>query len=165
MQVPDFGDRFWVYQVVDQRTDSFVQLGKMYGTKPRILHARRTRLEGTALAGITATFRSKTNLGVIIPRAFLDDTAADREAIQPILSHILVYPLSKFTGQQQTKDWSAVPKFPSTAQGDEEVKWVEPKPFFDELGDVLDEVPPLPGEEAIYQNVRNVLAAAKSDPN
>ena len=30
----DFGDRFWVYQIVDQRTDSFAQVGKMYGTKP-----------------------------------------------------------------------------------------------------------------------------------
>src|SRR5499425_3952823 len=34
VQVPDFGDRFWVYQVVDQRTDSFADMGKMYGTKP-----------------------------------------------------------------------------------------------------------------------------------
>src|SRR5207244_232905 len=34
VQVPDFGDRFWVYQVVDQRTDSFVRLGAMYQTKP-----------------------------------------------------------------------------------------------------------------------------------
>src|SRR5215469_1667935 len=34
IQVPDFGDRFWVYQVVDQRTDSFADMGKMYGTKP-----------------------------------------------------------------------------------------------------------------------------------
>ena len=34
MQVPDFGDRFWVYQVTDTRTDSFVQLGKMYATTP-----------------------------------------------------------------------------------------------------------------------------------
>ena len=34
VQVPDFGDRFWVYQIVDLRTDSFVQLGKMYGTTP-----------------------------------------------------------------------------------------------------------------------------------
>ncbi|NUP27997.1 MAG: DUF1254 domain-containing protein, partial [Nocardia sp.] len=34
VQVPEFGDRFWVYQVVDQRTDSFVRLGKMYGTAP-----------------------------------------------------------------------------------------------------------------------------------
>jgi hypothetical protein len=31
LQVPDFGDRFWVYQVVDLRTDSFADLGKMYG--------------------------------------------------------------------------------------------------------------------------------------
>jgi hypothetical protein len=164
VQVPDFGDRFWVYQVVDQRTDSFVQIGKMYGTKPGFYMLVGPDWKGTAPAGIAATFRSKTNLGVIIPRAFLDDTAADREAIQPILSHILMYPLSKFTGQQQTKDWGAVPKFPSTAQGDEEVKWVEPKPFFDELGDVLKEVPPLPGEEAIYQTVQSVLDASKSDP-
>lgn len=34
IQVPDFGDRFWVYQVVDDRTDSFVQLGKMYARHP-----------------------------------------------------------------------------------------------------------------------------------
>ena len=35
IQVPDFGDRFWVYQAVDLRSDSFVQLGKMYGTSHR----------------------------------------------------------------------------------------------------------------------------------
>src|SRR5262249_23759158 len=34
VQVPDFGKRFWVYQVVDARTDSFADLGAMYGTKP-----------------------------------------------------------------------------------------------------------------------------------
>jgi hypothetical protein len=34
VQVPDFGDRFWVYQMVDLRTDGFVHLGKMYGTTP-----------------------------------------------------------------------------------------------------------------------------------
>jgi hypothetical protein len=34
VQVPDFGDRFWVYQIVDLRSDSFVQLEKMYGTTP-----------------------------------------------------------------------------------------------------------------------------------
>jgi Protein of unknown function (DUF1254) len=32
LQVPNFGERFWVYQVVDLRTDGVVQLGKMYGT-------------------------------------------------------------------------------------------------------------------------------------
>lgn len=34
VQVPDFEDRFWEYQGVDQRTDSFVRLGAMYGTDP-----------------------------------------------------------------------------------------------------------------------------------
>jgi hypothetical protein len=34
IQVPDFGNRFWVYQAVDARTDSFAKLGRMYGTKP-----------------------------------------------------------------------------------------------------------------------------------
>ena len=34
IQVPDFGDRFWVYQVCDQRTDGFATIGKMYGSKP-----------------------------------------------------------------------------------------------------------------------------------
>jgi hypothetical protein len=34
LRVPDFGDHFWVYQVVDAQTDSFVQLGKMYGSTP-----------------------------------------------------------------------------------------------------------------------------------
>jgi hypothetical protein len=34
IQVSDFGDCFWVYQVADMRTDSFVQLDKMYGTTP-----------------------------------------------------------------------------------------------------------------------------------
>ena len=34
VQVPDFGDRFWVYALYDQRTDQFGELGKPYGTKP-----------------------------------------------------------------------------------------------------------------------------------
>jgi hypothetical protein len=34
LQIPDFGDRFWVCALYDQRTDEFSQLGKAYGTKP-----------------------------------------------------------------------------------------------------------------------------------
>ena len=34
IQVPNFGDRFWVYQTLDLRTDSIADLGVMYGTKP-----------------------------------------------------------------------------------------------------------------------------------
>ena len=34
VQVPDFGDRFYVYAMYDQRTDEIGQIGKQYGTKP-----------------------------------------------------------------------------------------------------------------------------------
>jgi hypothetical protein len=33
VQVPEFGDRFFVIQATDQRTDAFSELGSMYGTK------------------------------------------------------------------------------------------------------------------------------------
>jgi hypothetical protein len=34
IQVPDFGDRFWVYALYDGRTDEFASIGKQFGTKP-----------------------------------------------------------------------------------------------------------------------------------
>jgi len=34
IQVPDFGDRFWIYAFYDARTDQFANIGKPYGTKP-----------------------------------------------------------------------------------------------------------------------------------
>lgn len=45
VQVPDFGQRYWVYQATDLRTDGFAELGAMYGTKPGFYPARRPRLE------------------------------------------------------------------------------------------------------------------------
>ena len=102
VQVPDFGDRFWVYQACDQRTDGF----------------------------------------------FMNDTADDRKKIQPLISQIMAYPLSQFTGEMKTKDWSKIPEFPSIGGGEEEVPWVVPGAFHEVLPQVLDEVPPLPGEES-----------------
>ena len=164
VQVPDFGDRFWVYQVVDQRTDSFVQLGKMYGTRPGFCLLAGPDWKGRTPRGITGGFNSKTNLGAVIPRVFMDDTAADRRAIQPLLTRILMYPLSRFTGQTQIKDWTKIPSFPNTSTDEEETKWVLPESFFDELGAILKEVPPLPGEEALYATMQSVLDAAAKDP-
>jgi hypothetical protein len=34
VQVPDFGARFYVYAMYDQRTDEVGRIGKQYGTKP-----------------------------------------------------------------------------------------------------------------------------------
>ena len=57
IQVPDFGDRFWVYQIVDLRTDSFVQLGKMYGTTPGFYLLVGPDWQGEVPKGITRVFR------------------------------------------------------------------------------------------------------------
>jgi hypothetical protein len=74
LQVPNFADRFWVYQVVDLRTDSFVQLGKMYGTTPGFYLLIGPNWQGDVPKGITRVFRSATNTGFIAPRMFQDDT-------------------------------------------------------------------------------------------
>src|SRR4030095_15703785 len=50
----------------------------------------------------------------------------------------------------------------SEAKG--ETKWVNPETFFDELPSVMKQVPPLPGEEALYKWIGSVLDAAAKDP-
>ena len=52
VQVPDFGDRFWVYQIVDLRTDSFAQIGAMYGTTPGFYLLGGAGLEGEVPKGL-----------------------------------------------------------------------------------------------------------------
>jgi hypothetical protein len=61
-------------------------------------------------------------------------------------------------------DWSTIKRLPSSATGDQEVKWVPPESFVDTLPAVLADAPPLPGEEARYAQVLAVLEVAKNDP-
>ena len=164
IQVPDFKGRFWVYQLGDQRTDGFANLGAMYASKPGFYLLVGPNWKGASPRGIVKVFRSPTNLGYVIPRVFVSDDAADKQAAQPMINQILAYPLSKFDGKMKIKDWAQAPKFPSATQGEEETRWVVPEKFFDELPRVLDELPPLHGEEAIYANLRAVLEVAAKDP-
>jgi hypothetical protein len=101
---------------------------------------------------------------VVIPRVFREDTDADKQAVQPLVNQIMSYPLSRYTGQMQTRDWSKTPKLGGGDSGDAEVVWVKPETFFDVLPAILDSVRPLPGEEALYAQIRSVLAAAATDP-
>jgi hypothetical protein len=80
VQVPDFGDRFFTYQVCDARTDAFAQIGKQYGTKPGFYLLAGPNWQGSVPAGITAVFRSPTDLACVLPRAFQDDTPTDKAA-------------------------------------------------------------------------------------
>src|SRR5262249_55223018 len=139
VQVPDFGDRFWVYQLCDERTDSFAHIGAMYGTKPGCYLVVRSDWNGTVPSGIADVLRCPTDVAICIPRLFMDDTDADRAAVQPIVNQIGVYPLSEFTGTAREFDWANAPKYPSQSSGDAEARWVFPEKFVDVLGDVLDE--------------------------
>ena len=164
VQVPDFGNRFWVYQIVDLRSDSFVQLGKMYGTTPGFYLLVGPTWQGEVPKGITKVFRSPSNTGFAGPRIFQDDTPEDKKAIQSVLPYVLFYPLAEYDGTMKSKDWSKLPQVPAQASSDEESKWVFPEKFVDQLPTVLADAPPLPGEEARYAQVLAVIAAAKTDP-
>lgn len=165
IQVPDFGDRFWVYALYDARVDQFAALGKPYKSKPGFYLIVGPNWKGEMPAGIEAVVRSRTELANAIPRVFMDNSAEDRKAIQPVINQIVAYPLTEFDGRMKTKDWSKLPTFQGPKkEGREETKWVVPEKFFDELGGVLDTVPPLPGEEALYAQFRAVLDAAAKDP-
>jgi hypothetical protein len=164
-QVPDFGDRFWLYELADARTDVFAEIGKQYGTKPGFYLMVGPNWTGNPPPGITAVVRSSTATAVfVIPRVFMDDTPEDHKAVQSVLSQINFYPLSQFDGKMKTTDWSKLPHFPAPASsGQGETKWVNPDTFFDELPTVMKQVPPLPGEQALYAWIGSVLGAAAKD--
>ena len=164
IQVPDFGNRFWVYALYDARTDQFGQLGKPYNSKPGFYLLVGPRWRGLKPAGITDIIRSSTALANAIPRVFQDDTPEDKKAIQSVINQVVAYPLKDFTGKMKTIDWSKVPDIQGPKSSGEETKWVVPEKFFDQFGEALDSVDPLPGEEALYGQFRLLLDAAAKDP-
>lgn len=167
IQVPDFGDRFWVYALYDQRTDQFGELGKPYGSAPGFYLLAGPSWNGAVPQGITGVVRASTSLANAIPRVFLNDTDEDRRAIQPVINQVVAYPLSEFDGRMKTLEWTKQADIPAPPQQGEggETKWVIPEKFFDEFPQVLDMVPPLPGEEALYAQFRWLMNLAAKDPN
>ncbi|HEX4610987.1 MAG TPA: DUF1254 domain-containing protein [Urbifossiella sp.] len=164
VQVPDFGGRFWMIQAVDLRTDAFADLGSMYGTKPGFYLLVGPTWAGDIPKGMTAMFRCPTSTGLVVPRVFQADTPADREAVQAAISGLDMYPLSEFDGRPTQRDWRALPRVPSRDGGKGEKRMVVPETFFDVLPKVLEDAPPLPGEEGRYAKLRAVLGAARTSP-
>jgi hypothetical protein len=73
-----------------------------------------------------------------------------------------MYPLSEFDGKMKSMDWSKIPSFPVPPGPPN--KWVNPETYLEQLPAVLKQVPPLPGEEALYGQISAVFAAAATDP-
>jgi hypothetical protein len=158
-------NRFWVYALYDARTDEFSQIGQQYGTKSGFYLMVGPNWKGDLPSGITALVRSSTSVITVGARVFMDDTPEDHTAIQPLLSQIGFYPLSKFDGKMKTTDWSKLPHIAApVSKGKGETEWVNPETFFDQLPAVMKSVPPLPGEEALYKWIGSVLDAAAGDP-
>ena len=126
--------------------------------------------KGETPAGIAGVVRSTTEFAVAMPRIFMDDTPEDHAAIQPALSQIQVYPLSQFDGKMKTMDWSKLPHSPVPKEktrpkySTKQPPWVDPAVFFDQLPAVMKQVPPMPGEEALYKRIGSLLDAAAKDP-
>ena len=133
-QVPDFAGRFWTYALYDARTDQFGKLGKPHDSKPGFYLLVGPHWNGKVPDGITRVIRSPTALASAIPRVFMDDTDADRKAIQPVINQIVFYPLSEYDGTMKTVDWSKAPEIPGPKSSGGETAWVVPEKFFDQLG-------------------------------
>ena len=161
IQVPDFGDRFYVFGLYDQRTDEIGRIGEQYGTTPGFYLIVGEDWKGEVPKGITEVVRSSTDLVFVVPRIFMDSTPEDEAAIQPMIDQVVMYPLSQFDGTMKTKDYSKAPQFPAPTNGH---KWVEPDTYYDELRTVMKEVQPLPGEAAIYAWITSVWDAASENP-
>ena len=162
IQVPDFGDRFWVYQVTIIRTDSFVQLGRCTATTPGFYLLAGPDWSGDVPEGHHDGFRSPTSTGFAARGSSW--TIRRRSAGDPVgAAVIMMYPLAEYDGQMKSIDWNAMKQLPNPATGEEETKWVLPETLFDELADFLSDAPPLPGEEARYAQVRAVLEVAKRE--
>lgn len=167
VQVPDFGDRFWVYQAVDIRTDSFAELGAQYGTKPGFYLLVGPEWKGEVPAAITKVFRSTSNTGMFIPRVFQSDAPDDKKIARAVISDIDIYPLSEFTGKMKMHDWSKLPVIKSATSEDHqqsESQWVNSEKFFDQLPILLADSKPLAGEETLYQQLQYLSMLAKNDP-
>ncbi|MFJ1269874.1 DUF1254 domain-containing protein [Legionella lytica] len=164
LQIPDFGDRFWVYAIYDARTNEFSKLGKQYGTKPGNYLIVGPNWKGNIPKDIKGVIYAPTELVAIGPRVFMNDSAEDRAAIQSVINQIVIYPLSKYTGKSQTVDWKNAPIFKTQGNTEGETQWVDPASFFNQLPGILDKVPPLPGEEGLYAQMKALLAAASSNP-
>jgi hypothetical protein len=164
VQVPDFGRRFWLYQLGDQRTDGFAEVGSIYGTRPGSYLVVGPDWRGDVPAGIADVFRCPTRYAYCLPRVFFTDSAGDREAALPAINRVVAYPLSEYTGEPQHHDWSKPRWLPNLASRGAASRGVSPDTFFDVLPAVLEDVPPLPGEEPLYAKFRGLLAAAAADP-
>lgn len=161
LQVPDLSDRFWMVQLGDHRTDSFGELGSMYGSKPGFYLIVGPNWQGVSPSSVVQVFRSPTSLAYLIPRVLTRSTE-EVLSLQDSLSEFSVAPLSKWNGEWKKHDWTKRKWYPALGVTTRSrCKSVNPDTFFEDLSTVLDSVPPLRGEEQFYEEIQSLLQSAQ----
>lgn len=156
LQVPEAEGRLWMFQVGDHRTDSFAELGSMYGSRPGFYLVVGPDWDGEIPDGIVQVFRSSTNLAYVIPRYFVGES--NSASLQKILSQVSVYPIRYYRGQWRTQDWRKQKWYPALGESSRhQCKSVKPGSFFRDLRVILNDVPPLEGEQGFYLELKSLL--------
>jgi len=163
VQVPDFGQRFWAYHVLDLRGDRFARLGRVHATRPGFYLLAGPRWDGDVPRGIAGVFRSTTATGIVAPRVFQDESPEDNNAAQRALGEVAMYPVHEFDGRVKRRDWSKLRDAPAEIAGAAEPPRFVPERFVEQLAATLADAPALRGEEARYAQVLAAVEAARTD--
>lgn len=163
VQVPEFDGRFWMYGLMNQRTDAFGSMGSLNKTAPGFYLIAGPDWKGEKPEGIAEVIISETDVNAVIPRVFVEDDKEDQEKALQFINQIAMYPLSKYDGKFKTIEWKNLPVLPEPVKTDKEKGWVKPSTFFATLQKVIKKVAPMPGEEVMYSMIEQVLTAAETD--
>jgi hypothetical protein len=162
IQVPEAKSNIWMFQLGDHRTDSFGALGSIYGSKPGLYLVVGPNWIGEKPEGFVDVFRSTTNLAYVIPRYFVN--AGNLTEVQTIIKEIATYPFENFSGRWKVQNWNKKKWYPSVGETTRErCKQVNPGSFFTSLRNVLEQVPPLDGEESFYKDLTQALDRVLND--
>ncbi len=163
LQVPDFGARCWAYRVLDLRGDRFAKLGSMHATRPGFYLLAGPLWEGEVPRGIAGVFRSPTATGLVAPAICQDESPEDNYAAQRALGEVAMYPLSEHDGRMKRRDWARLPEASAPCAVAWEATAFAAERFVDDVAAVLGDATPMRGEEARYEQVLAVVAAARAD--
>ena len=132
-----------VVRVESTPSAAHVLLGSMYGTRPGCYLVVGPGWSGVPPRGIAGVLRSPTRHAYCIPRVFFTAAEGDQAAAVEAAAGVMAYPLDQFNGSPRRRDWTKLRWLPSLSR---EGTAVPPDRFLEILPDLLDDVPPLPGE-------------------
>lgn len=154
IQVPDFGDRFWLYQLGDQRTNSFAKIGSIHKTKPGFYLVVGPNQKQNLPKEIKNIIYCPTRFAYCIPRIFFEPfSQGDFEKAVNSTFGIMAYPLIDFNNKFQYKNWRKLKWLPNLSN----TKKIQTKDFLKTLPEIIKNVPALPNEKLLYEKLNFLI--------